>query len=132
MYVEVFCSGIASLHDRIKYAATVSFFLSLWRDNVLKSSGQNLKNFLTRETFTDIQLSCHFAVSIICFMRDKFLEVECVLDQTGTDTVESYWSKNGQWVGNQHTYTFGRLESNLSHMVRLEQIRVDPHAPEFS
>ena len=54
------------------------------------------------------------------------------LDLTGTDVVENYFSKNGQWVGNQHIYTYGRMQQNLSHMIRLEQIRAHEAAPEFA
>ena len=133
LYVEIFCSKIASLRDRIKNAATVSHFLAVWRGTILQTNGQTIqKNFLSTQTYTDIQLSCHFAVSLICFMRDEFPALDCFLDLVGTDIVESYWSKNGQWVGNRHTYTYGRLKNNLAHMVRLEEIRVDPEAPKFS
>ncbi|XP_072023023.1 uncharacterized protein [Amphiura filiformis] len=133
MYVEVFCSKTASLRDRIMYAATVTHFLTLWRESVIQSKARTLqKNFLSRETFTDIKLSCHFAVSLICFMRDQYPDVDCFLELVGTDLVESFWSKNGQWVGNRHNYTYARLDSNRAHMVRLEQIRVDPQAPEFA
>ena len=35
-------------------------------------------------------------------------------------------------MGNHHNYNFGDLSRNTSHMIRLEQIRGDPNAPEFS
>lgn len=69
---------------------------------------------------------------LICNMRDQFAGVECRLDLTGTDVVETYFSANGQWVGNRHNYSFGRLSQNASHMIRLDQIRVDPRAPAFA
>lgn len=65
-------------------------------------------------------------------MRDNFPNQECRLELTGSDILEDFWSKNGQWVGNHHNYNFGDLSRNTSHMIRLEQIRVDPNAPEFA
>ncbi len=133
MYVEIFCSPVASLRQRIVYAATVTHFLGIWRAFVRQSRDFSLhKNFLSRETFTDVLLSTHFAVILICYMRDNFPNVPCRLDLSGTDIVETYWSANGQWVGNRHNYSFGRLSQNASHMIRLDQIRVDPQAPKFA
>lgn len=65
-------------------------------------------------------------------MRDNFPDQECRLELTGSDVVEDFWSKNGQWVGNHHNYNFGDLSRNRSHMIRLEEIRVDPNAPELA
>lgn len=65
-------------------------------------------------------------------MGDNFADVDCPLDLTGSDNVESFWSDNGQWVGNHHNYHYGELQSNISHMIRSEQIKTDPEAPDFS
>lgn len=65
-------------------------------------------------------------------MRANFGQQECRFDLTGSDVLEDFWSKNGQWVGNYHNYNFCDLRRNSSHMIRLEQIRVDPLAPEFA
>ena len=131
-YVEIFCSCVASLTTRIKYAAIVTHFLAIWRNWIHRH--RNLKlpvNFISRETYTDVILSCHFAVMLIVYMRDNFPQEDCCLDKTGSDVLEDFWSKNGQWVGNHHNYTFGDLRHNTSLMIRLEEIRVDPSAPEF-
>lgn len=97
-YVEIFCSSVASLREGIKYAATVTHFLAIW------------------ETYTDVLLSCHCAVLLICYMRDNFPNHECRLDLTGSDVLEDFWSKNGQWVGDHQNYNFGDLSRNTSHM----------------
>ena len=132
-YVEIFCSSMASLHARIKYAATVTHFLAIWHNYVHRHPRLTIRtNYITRETYMDILLSCHCAVLLICYMRDNFPNQECRLDLTGSDVLEDFWSKNGQWVGNHHNYNFGDLSRNTSHMIRLEQIRVDPNAPEFA
>lgn len=132
--MEIFCSPVASLRDRIMYAAIVVHFLGIWHNHVTITKGLTVqKHFLSRQTYLDVLLSAHFAVILICYMRDcSFPEAECRLDLTGTDVVETYFSSNGQWVGNQHTYSFARLEQNLSHMVRLEEIRAKPDSPDFA
>ena len=77
-------------------------------------------------------ISCQFAVILICYMRDNFPEQECCLELSGSDVLEDFWSKNGQWVGNHHNYYFGDLRRNVSHMIRLEEIRINPDAPDFA
>ena len=132
-YIEIFISGKASLLQCIKYAAIVCHFLAIWRNFVIRTPGLTLsRNFLSRETYTDVLISAHFAVSLITYMRDEYPTSPCHLELSGTDVVESYRSMNGQWVGNRHTYDFGWLQRNLTHMIRLEQIRVNPFGPEFA
>ena len=132
-YVEIFISTTASLKTRIKYCALVGHFLAIWHNHVYNSSDLTTKqHFLSHQTYVDIIISIHCAVSLICYMRDSFPGVACHLHLTGTDVVEDYWSKNGQWVGNQHNYSFGRLQKNATHMLRLEQIRTHPEAPNFA
>ena len=132
-YVEIFCSCVASLATRIKYAAIVTHYLAIWRNWIYRHRNlQVAVNFISRETYTDVILSCHFAVMLIVFMRDYFPQEDCQLEKTGSDVLEDFWSKNGQWVGNHHNYTFGDLRRNTSHMIRLEEIRVAPSAPEVA
>ena len=132
-YVEIFCSKVRTLYQRIVSAALVVHFLGIWNNFVLRDPRLTLKkNFISRETYQDTIISCHFAVILISYMGDNFADVDCRLDLTGSDNVESFWSDNGQWVGNHHNYHYGELQSNVSHMIRLEQIKTDPEAPEFA
>ena len=70
----------------------------------------------------------------ICYMRDNCSDIPCRLDLVGSDVVETFWSNNGQWIGNRHVYSFGDLRRNLSHMVSqtLERIKCSPEAPTFA
>ena len=96
-YSETFCSPIADLNTRIKCAAIVCHFLGIWRTWIGQQRHLKLNtNFISRETYQDVLLSCHFAVMLICYLRDQFSHLECCLAETGTDCVESYWSTNGQ------------------------------------
>ena len=89
-------------------------------------------HFITTQTYKDILLSCSHVVSLIVYMRDNFPDTDCRLDLTGTDCVELFWSQMGQWVGNHRQYTYGDLYRNISSMVRLEEIRVNPEGPDFA
>ena len=133
LYVEIFCSSVASLSRRITYAATVTHFLAIWHNYILRNERLSLRqNFITRESYQDIVISCQFAVILTCYMRDNFPEQECCLELSGSDVLEDFWSKNGQWVGNHHNYCFADLHRNTSHMIRLEEIRINPDAPDFA
>ena len=132
-YVEIFISGKASLMERVTYAGLVTHFLAIWRNHIIVTRNLTLAaNFLSRETYTNVLLSTYAAVSLITYMRDQYPAARCHLDLTGADVVEMYWSAKGQWVGHRHNYDFARLQRNLTHMIRLEEIRTDPHAPKFA
>ena len=95
-YVEIFCSCVASLTTRIKYAAIVTHFLAIWWNWIYRHKNLKLPvNFISRETYTDVILSCHFAVMLIVYMRDNFPQEDSALDKTGSDMLEDFWSKNG-------------------------------------
>eukprot|EP00112_Aurelia_sp_Birch-Aquarium-sp1_P024579 Seg783.10 transcript_id=Seg783.10/GoldUCD/mRNA.D3Y31 product="hypothetical protein" protein_id=Seg783.10/GoldUCD/D3Y31 len=114
----------AGLKERVSYAALVVTFLGIWRNYVILHPNLNLKeHFITRETFQDILLSCHFAVMLISIFGEKYSYLECPLHLTGTDAVEVYFSQNGSFVLNKHTYTIMDMERNLTSMNRLSQIR---------
>ena len=132
-YVEIFFSPVASLQERIKYAGFVVTFLGIWKNFVHMHQEREIGiNFITRECYKDCLISCHFAVMMICYMRDCFPDVECRLDLTGSDPCESFFSLNGQWIGNHHNYSILEMERNINHMVRLQQIQADPNAPSFA
>ena len=96
-YVEIFCSSVASLTNRIKYAAIVTHFLGIWRNWVYRHRNLKLSvNFISRETYTDVIFSCHFAVMLIVYMRDNVPKEDCQLEITGSNVLEDFWSKNGQ------------------------------------
>ena len=130
--MEIFCSSSATLTTRITYAAIVCTFLGIWRNWIVNTPRLTLKeNFISRETYIDTLLSCHFAVSFICHCRDNFPDLECHLEESGTDCNETYFSTIGQWTGNKHNYTFYDMRRNASHCMRIEKLRADPTGPKF-
>ena len=93
--------------DKDKILCHCTHFLGIWRNWVYQQHDLVLRrNFISRETYTDVLLSCQFAVMIIVYMRDNVPDQECRLNLTGCDVVEDFWSTNGQWVGNRHNYNF--------------------------
>ena len=71
LYVEIFCSLSQSLLERITNASAVANFLRIWRSWVHRSSSLTLKsNFITKQCYSDVILSCHAAVLHIKAARD--------------------------------------------------------------
>ena len=132
-YIDIFQSQYHSLAQKVRAASCVINFLCIWRQHILHTPNMQLAiHFITSQSSTDVQLSCHAAISMIAYMRDNFPNIPCQLEHMGTDCVENHWCKNGQWVGNHHNYTMGDLSRNSSHMVRLETIRLNPDAPSYA
>jgi hypothetical protein len=95
--------------------------------------GHSLKtNWLTREGQTDLLFSSHFAVNLICVMRDHFLHLFVCLEKAGSDCEESIFSLMDQWVRNKHNFSFGEALERISHVSRLKQIKVDEDSPLFA
>eukprot|EP00112_Aurelia_sp_Birch-Aquarium-sp1_P008356 Seg1918.2 transcript_id=Seg1918.2/GoldUCD/mRNA.D3Y31 product="hypothetical protein" protein_id=Seg1918.2/GoldUCD/D3Y31 len=136
-YVEIFFSLVATLSQRIKYAGYFVHFLAIWRNFIHLHPHYNLRtHFLTRECYQDSLIAdskiAHFAVILICYMRENFPHVNCRLDLSGSDPCETFFSLNVQWVGNHHNYSYGQMVNNINHMVRLLTIQADPEGPKFS
>ena len=89
-YVEIFCSKVRTLYQGIVSAALVVHFLGIWNNFVLREPRLSLKkNFITRETYQDTIISCHFAAMFISYMGDNFSDVDCRLDLTGSNRAVS-------------------------------------------
>eukprot|EP00794_Sanderia_malayensis_P000975 gene975-290_t len=94
----------------------------IWRNYVVKSADLTLKeNFVTRETFLDVLLSAHSAVSVIAWFAENHSDVPCFLHLLGTDAVEVYFSQNGSWLINKHTHTIMDMTRNLTAINWLNQ-----------
>ena len=92
-YVELFYSLEASLLERVKYASYVANFLRIWRGWIHLSESKTLReNFVSRETYQDIIISCHHVVLIIMASRDFAPNHSACLQKLGTDYCEEYFS----------------------------------------
>ena len=96
-YMEIFVSLKASLTDRIEYASYVVNFLGIWRNHIILSQDYTLReNFLSRETFQDVLISCHFAVMLILDFADNYPYLDCCLERTGSDRCEVFFQY--EWI----------------------------------
>lgn len=129
-FVEIFCSGSASLQKRILLASHVVNFLRIWRWWVYRNPALNMKDhFVTKQTFMDVSLACHAAVLLMKAARDFTPDEELCLAKCGSDCCEDFFSQNGSWVMNRHNYTYGDMLMALPSMNRINQIRANPEAP---
>ena len=103
-------------------------FLRLWRIFIKDNRRQNLQtSFISRQTYEDIVLSCHFTVLLLRWFRDKSPSIPIELGITGTDVCESFFSENGSFVMNRHTYTFNDMLHNITKMNVLNSIVTRGH-----
>lgn len=78
-YVEIFCSSVASLTNRIKYTAIVTHFLGIWRNWAYQHKNLKLSvNFISR-----VLHRCHF---ILSFCSDAYRIHERQLPSGGLST----------------------------------------------
>ena len=130
MYIEIFFSLKLTLYERVQYASTVANFLRIWRSWIYHSPSHSLKeNFITMQCYTDVIISCHAAVLHIRAGRIFTPSEEMILSKTGSNCCEDYFSSNGSFVMNRHTYRFADMVETLPKMNRVNEIRADPDAP---
>ena len=130
LYVEIFCSLSLSLRDRVKNASTVVNFFRIWRSWVYRSKSLNLKtNFITKQCYNHVSLSCHAAVLHIKTARDFTPQTDIQLAKTGSDCCEDFFSQNGSWIRNHHNYSFADMIDMLPKMNRLNEIRASKDGP---
>lgn len=101
-YIDIFLSPYLDLRERVVMAAKVTFFFKIWRLWIHQHSTYSLKkNFISKEAYMDIQLSCHFVVLLIRMFRDFYPTLKCPLHLTGSDAAEIYFSKIGGMIGQE-------------------------------
>ena len=119
-----------ALHERVKNASTVVNFLRIWRSWIFKSKAKSLKtNFLTRQCFNHVILSCHAAVLHIKAAREFSPYTDIILAKTGSDCCEDFFSQNGSWIINHHNYTYADMIEMLPKMNRINEIRAMKDGP---
>ena len=105
-YTSIFQSQTLPLLDRVALCGKVMTFLRLWRLWVKHEPHLTTKsNFLTRETFQDLLLSCQFVILLIMAHRDLTPEMQVHLERTGSDCCEDLFSALGAMVRNKRIYS---------------------------
>ena len=122
-YVDIFLSTTAPLLSRIENASYVANFLRIWRSWVVSSKAHKLsESFISRETYIDILISCHFSVLLILLTRDFSPDQPVNFAKSGSDVCEDFFSANGSFIVNKHTYSFLDMIRNSKRMSRLSEI----------
>ena len=105
-YILLFQSCVVPWTTRISYAAYVVTYLRLWRLWIMNTNGYTLKdNFITRECFTDVKLSCHAFVLVLLTYDKLNIAKPPDMRRMGTDCCEDLFSSLGSWVMNKRIYT---------------------------
>lgn len=121
-YAEIFI-GHKDVQSKVESASFVCNFLRLWKIHISETQSLSVtKHFISKQCFVDIYLSCHFAVLLLRKCRDVCPSLFIELGLTGTDMVESFFSENGSFVMNKHTYSFNDMLLALSKMNALNAI----------
>ena len=125
-YIDIFLSPHESLFKRVVLASKVAFFFQIWRLWILDNPIYNLKsNFISRETFLDVQISCHFVVLLIKMFRDFYPQLECPLHLTGSDGAEIFFSKIGGMIGMERAFDISDVlhcSGNVNKLAKFECI----------
>ena len=119
-YIDIFLSSYLNFTERVVLVAKVTFFLKLWRLWIHQHPSYSLKqNFISKEAYTDIQLSCHFVVLLIKMFRDFYPSLKCPLHLTGTYAAEIYFSKIGGMIGQERAFDFGDLLHSIGSLNKI-------------
>eukprot|EP00112_Aurelia_sp_Birch-Aquarium-sp1_P001683 Seg1182.1 transcript_id=Seg1182.1/GoldUCD/mRNA.D3Y31 product="hypothetical protein" protein_id=Seg1182.1/GoldUCD/D3Y31 len=132
-YVDIFFSPALTNENRVRYASCVANFLSLWHNYISGVKDLTLKeNFITRESFTDIVISCHFIILLMCEFRDHFPDQPLDLSLTGSQCLEDLFSEMVSWNMNKHTFSGMEALRTLRSIATMQKIKAAPDAPHYS
>ena len=125
-------AGCNVIHQNKICSVYRSFFWDMAKFHSSHQKHGHKTAFLTRESYQDALISTHFAVILICYMRDNFPDTLCRLDLTVSDPCECVFPLTGQWVGNTHNYLFGEMLDNINNMMRLQIMQANLNGPKFA
>ena len=130
-YIDIFLSPHMSLFKRVKAATKVSFFFHLWKLWLhLGVHMYNLAtNFISRQTYLDIQLSCHYSVLLIKLFQDRHSHLEVPLSLTGSNACEIFFSEVGGMIQNKRNYNGCDLVESAGAIAEFE---ANPKGPQFA
>ena len=134
LYIDIFLSPHMSLFERVKATAKVSFYFRLWKLWLhLGVHMYNLAtNFISRQTYLAIQLSCHYSVLLIKLFRDRHCHLEVPLSLTSSDACEIFFSKVGGMNQNEQNYDGCDLVESVEAIARIAEFEANPKGPQFA
>jgi len=106
---------------------------TLWLCWVQKKSHANVKkNFINREAYQDVKISCHFVVLLMRLFRDHYSKFPCVLRLTRSDVCENFFSKVGGMAGVERAYDFIDLLHVVGTLNRVAEEESNPQGLHFN
>ena len=89
-------------------------------------------NFISRETYQDAKILCHFAVLLMRLFRDHYSSLPCLLHLTGSDVCENFFRKVGGMVGSERAYDFTNLLHDVGTLNRVSEEESNPQGLRFN
>jgi hypothetical protein len=134
-YIKMVFSKHASFEERIEHAAYVVNLLRRWRKFLEKGkhSHQGVSvNFLPRQTYEHVLLSCFSVVLKILAHAERGSEYELAIWLTGSNACEDAFSALGGFgrvLVMVRNFTFGGALESLSHQAIMEAYKVTGEDP---
>lgn len=93
----------------------------------------NLKeNFISRYTYLDIHISCHYVVLLIKLFSEKHSHLEVPLGLVGSNVCEIYFSKVGGMIKNERNYDGCDLVESIGAVTRIAEFEADPTGSSYA
>ena len=89
-------------------------------------------NFISREAYQDVKISCHFAVLLMRLFRDQYSNLPCALHLTGSDVCNNFFRKVGGMVGVEREYYFVDLLIAIGTLNRVVEEESNPQGLRFN
>jgi chorismate mutase len=119
--------------EKVALAAFVVHLLRLARHHVVKTPGMNVAtNFMPRQTYEHVILSCHGAVNLIRLQRDVNPALPVALSESGSDCCETAFSQIsgfGNIAALCRDGSVGGSVNSLSKLNTLQLYKADPKNP---
>ena len=123
-YIGLFADKSLTPLERVGTAWYVITTLRCWRLWVLKHDDLTLgRNFITRECFQDVILSCHNVILTVMAIRDLTPPRAVDLDRIGSNDCEKFFSATGSMAGNCRVYTWYQALLRIANRNHLNTIR---------
>jgi len=117
IYYQMYTIKGLSLYHRIFHAAFTILFLREWKTQTKPAFRKS--TMLSQETQTDICIACSYIINLIRFKRDYCPALEINFEDSGTNCVETQFSKYGSARHNNRVYSiYDSLKSNRKLMMQ--------------
>ena len=123
MYTSIYADWSLSHTERIRRAGYVVTYLRLWFCYIDNDPNLTVaENFISREAFQDVLLSCHAAVLLIMANRDLTPWQATNLIRAGTDCCEDFFSFAGASVANKRVFSTLEVRHTIHNHLTVEML----------